>query len=215
MIPARPFALLLGTLGLLCAGCGINAGAFTFRDDVTIDENKLRLDGYYYSVDVDPSPPVFTGTTIDPILLWSDGTAAFFGGTGEIVEGRMEEVGPVRFGTLEQAHAEFISTLAALDIPAEEKPNWFYSREQGGGQPDWGAFRIRGDTISIQVFRPVESRLGGHDVMNYDGVILNDTSFVITTPSYPKSGWQKTFRLYPLEEKPSSMNWTQTHPRLQ
>lgn len=193
----------LALMSLLLAGCsGINAGAFTFRENVAIDEEKLRLDGYYYYPTVEASS-FATGGVVHPLLLWADGTAAFFGaGVAKFDEDYDPEDGPLEYGTIEEAHEVFLRRLRSLERDKDSPV-------------EWGAFRIQGDTIRIQVFRPVESRLGGLDVIDYAGVILSDTTFVITTPGYPESGWQETFRFHPLEEKPPSTNWTQTHPDLQ
>jgi hypothetical protein len=206
--------ILLVLATLTFSACVIASRHFTYRESVEISEESLRLDGYYFQKDTrkkgdpDSSFPGYTGTTIRPVVLWRDGTAAFTSAwRGKILSSEKYEA--TRYGTLREAQKKFESKIDSL-ISGKKKTS------------GWGAFRVRDDSISIQVmmeggggrpfqFFPVE----------HNGVILNDTTFVLTEFVYHVSPYEgthsqsDTFHFKKFEDKPNSSNWTQSHSKLQ
>lgn len=179
---------------------------FRYRKPVKVDAG-LKMSGYYYTIDKSRTP-ISGGNTINSIVLWRDGTVAFFSYIGEVAERKTERVG---YGDLEAAHEQFQSYLSRLD----EKKEY---REKGGEGPSWGGFRVEGDSISIQVMKRVG--FGGpakYGVVEYRGKMLNDTTFVLTDLINPRRGIEgkvgrkygtgATYHFYRWDEKPDSTNW--------
>ena len=67
-------AMLTGCFGVVASD------RFTYRGPADIPHDALRLDGYYYSArtveEGDPDSRFRTGTSMSPLVLWVDGTAA-------------------------------------------------------------------------------------------------------------------------------------------
>jgi hypothetical protein len=196
-------------------GCTLIRGEnFADYDGGEIKRSLLRVDGYYYSVR-EKGYDFRNGTTILPILLWEDGTTArFFVEQGKNIQ---TEKLPLQFGTLREAREIFENKLDSM-VKGDEKM----------GKYNWGTFRVRKDSISIQVMRPVPGFLFIVPIVpvEYNGIILNDTTFVLKkrisrgNPAGPFEGTRRLNQMYhfcPLGEgeKPPSDNWTQTHPELQ
>lgn len=138
----------------------------------------------------------------------------FFVGQGKNIQ---TEKLPLQFGTLREAREIFENKLDSM-VKGDEKM----------GKYNWGTFRVRKDSISIQVMRPVPGFLFIVPIVpvEYNGIILNDTTFVLKkrisrgNPAGPFEGTRRLNQMYhfcPLGEgeKPPSDNWTQTHPELQ
>jgi hypothetical protein len=81
------------------------------------------------------------------------------------------------------------------------------------GATDWGAFRVQGDSITVQAVVNSD-RLTPSNVFEYKGIVLSDTSFAL--PTYPSGSTRpiefRTYYFQPLSDKPPSSNWT--HERL-
>ena len=197
-------ALFILMVSILLPGClwrvGVNGKHFTQPGGATtVDTTALRLDGYYWYYRHWPSGGR-QGT--GPMILWRDGTAAL----SDLV-----------FGLNIQAEREDVIEMLKKKTGERYSPI----------RLQWGGFRVRGDSISIQILElngPVRS----WDPFDYSGPILNDTTFVIdrvTRPRQPFAFSRKqeaidppwVFRFQPLApgEKPTSDNWTQTHDALQ
>jgi hypothetical protein len=172
-------------------------------------EGSLRLDGYYY--EVGDSSRITRGTEIYPMLLWRDGTAAYFTqGYGKVLENK--KYGPIVQGSLSEARVVFEEKMDSLVTGEKNDP------------AQWGKFRVNGDSISIQIMVWDGSSLQDvYRAIELNGRILNDTTFVITegesfTGAYKgRNKMNRKYYFYPLDEgeKPPSDNWTQTHPELQ
>lgn len=191
-------------------GCVIvREEGFTYREPVKMEDSPIRLDGYYY--EVGDSSRITRGTAIYPLLLWEDGTAAYFTrGYAKTIKDNAP--GPILQGSLAEARAVFEEKMDRLFTGKKSDP------------AQWGRFRIQGDSISLQVMVWDGSSL--HDVyrtLEMSGKILNDTTFVLRTGrtftgAYSGAGSiNRRYHFCPLEEKgkPPSDNWTQTHPELQ
>ena len=185
---------------------------YTLRDPEPV-EGPLRTDGLYYHPSVESD-----GAEIEPAFLWRDGTASMlsswsFGGYADDGRERREA------RTVERALATFVARIEQRGLNGDR-----------GGTTGWGAFRIRGDSITIQVMDDYSFDGGPtYSTTKYRGVIVSDTTFTLTSVSYfvPKTffvpyGTRKnttslseTYHFHPLDEMPSSENWTQTHPELQ
>ena len=206
----------LPLLALTLAGCVTVADTqhFTYRGPAQIPGGTLRLDGYYFQEETrvegeyGTAFPGHTGTLIRSLVLWEDGTAAYMG----VWQGKALPSGEFetrRYGTLREALEEF-----------EGEADSLLSGERGT-RADWGAFRLRGDSISIQVVAWVASALPRlYSTVEYNGVVLNDTTFVLTE-RIGYAGWYRgtrahadTLRFRPFAGKPPSANWTRTHPAL-
>jgi hypothetical protein len=189
----------IAALGLSLAGCSIVEGTlFPLPEAPAREGGPLRLNGYYYAVEENPEG---TGTLIRPILLWSDGTAAYFSaGVAQFAEGDDSDYAPPQYGTEQEAHAVFAERLRDLD-------------RGPSGATDWGAFRVRGDSITVQAVVNFD-RLTPSSVVEYKGIVLSDTSFAL--PTYPSGSTRplefRTYYFQPLSDKPPSSNWT--HERL-
>jgi len=194
---------------LIVGGCVIvRSEGYTYQGSIEVKESSLRLDGYYY--EPDSSSRISKGFAIYPFLLWENGIAAFFTeGYGKTLEEkRFETV----YGSISEARTVFELRMDSLVTGHRTDP------------AQWGQFRVNGDSISIQVMVWDGSAL--HDVyraIELRGEILNDTTFVLTqtenfTGAYEgKHKMSRKYHFCPLDEgeKPSSDNWTQTHPELQ
>ncbi|MEM1042317.1 MAG: hypothetical protein AAGI91_06760 [Bacteroidota bacterium] len=207
----RGYTVCVGIFCLCIAGCiTVVADHFTI-DDPNLESAPLKLDGYYYHLVPHFSADPSLGKAIDPILLWRDGTAAYVGRSGRRLND--SEIGPTRYGTLENAHGDFQRFI--------NDPQLFDRTINGGIR--WGKFRVGEDSLLLQVFRLSFGTIPrSYDVSEYKGRILSDTSFVLDEvrlygpPHRGASGaMSDTFYFRHVEEKPSSMNWTQTHPDLQ
>lgn len=210
----RSWMLILGFM-LFAVGCVlVRSDDFTYRDKGPIAASNIRLDGYYYMVNRDTSN-TFRGVTILPIILWRDRTA-FHSSLGYGKTIKSKKTGNTIWGSLKEAKIKFEKIISKE----------LYRKKGGDGLHDWGKFRVRGDSISIQVMSlsPVFSYVISQAVSEeYNGVILNDTTFVLgerIVHSGPFEGVYKLNEKYhfsPLEEgeKPPSDNWTQTHSELQ
>lgn len=117
------------------------------------------------------------------------------------------------YGTLEEARHEFESNIDS--IVTGDKSRYLH----------WGRFRVRGDSISMQVMwfdgNVFQKK---YRAIELSGVILDDTTFVLNRRenfSGRHEGVHKIddmkYHFCPLEEgeKPPSDNWTQSHPELQ
>lgn len=206
--------LLCALMAILVSGCvwrfGVNGRHFTHQGGrVTIDTTALRLDGYYWSYLEGDS--IHSGV-LKPLLLWEDGTAAI----SQWVYGDFaspDSTQPVT-AAFKAAHEQFVGNLK--DKTGERESPILLR---------WGGFRIDGDSISIQVIR-TKDVLNIWDPLQYNGYIKNDTTLVLTEyvePNYLLGYWGSptpirpaaVYHFHPLDEKPSSENWTQKHPKLQ
>jgi len=208
-----------------CFGLTVHSEHFTYREPVQVDEERLKVGGYYWNdrnvgiqvyavADGDGVQTYWTewaaqqDSMIQPIVLWENGTAAYFDGYsgGTYRSGRMVDA-----GTYEAAHELFQRHLGTV------------TGERAFQHPMWGAFRLRGDSISIQVMMALHNPGGTfseeYGTALFEGVIESDTSFTITSISIPEVSirdsldWKYRFRS--LEEKPPPSNWTQTNEELQ
>lgn len=199
----RPWAVVLVLSGVLL-GC-VHNNHFTYREDVALDEAAVRLgEGYYYRR-YEYSIQGTTRQAIQPIILWKEGTAAF----GHSWSDRGDS------SSIEDAHVAFERRAQTLEGTRDDPV-------------DWGAFRLSGDgRISIQVMRNFVS--GGpptYGVVEYEGQVLNDSTFVLTRliahlPRAITFGLllkkevtpiQRTYHFRRFDiggaEKPSPSNWT-------
>jgi hypothetical protein len=157
---------------------------------------QLKTNGYYYGYDQWlPSPGTTRQTPQDrmlPIILYKNRVAArhFYWD----VDTTLEDIADI--------HKSFTDWLNAWDTVYEG----YYQKNNKG----WGHYRITSDsTISIRVL------LGDFccSIWIYEGKIINDSTFVITSFSIPDSPWEDTsenilfhFRYYP--NRPDSTNPT-------
>lgn len=227
------------TFGLLGSCASVVGSGYNYRGPGPVDSLTLRLDGTYCEPDTHGTGGyILDGVSVGCLLLWRDGTAAYFvSGIGKVV-GTKEINGVERpiYGTKQQAVEEFrrrvrkmsdTSEATAPDAPPwGERDSWsvawgFFYVEKGGGAPD---------TVTMRVMRNVVS--GGpaeYRAVEYRGVALNDTTLVLTESAVPGRSmlrpggdedrtYRDTFRavyeFYPME-KPDSSNWTWRHPELQ
>jgi hypothetical protein len=157
---------------------------------------QLKTNGYYYGYDQWlPSPGTTRQTPQDrmlPIILYKNRVAArhFYWD----VDTTLEDIADI--------HKSFTDWLNAWDTVHEG----YYQKSNKG----WGHYRITSDsTISIRW-------LDGDvccSIWIYEGKIINDSTFVITSFSIPDSPWEDTsenilyhFRYYP--NRPDSTNPT-------
>ena len=200
-------------LSLFVVGCAIiRSEGFKYRESRDVKGEGLRLDGYYYRTRV----PSFVnkGVSIHPLILWRDGTAVYSNqGYSKILSGNYEPGEPVIYGRLEEARHEFESNIDS--IVTGDKSRYLH----------WGRFRVRGDSISMQVMwfdgNVFQKK---YRAIELSGVILDDTTFVLNRRenfSGRHEGAHKIddmkYHFCPLDEgeKPPSDNWTQSHPELQ
>ncbi|MEM8559797.1 MAG: hypothetical protein AAGG50_18405 [Bacteroidota bacterium] len=220
---ALAVALSLGSVG--CTGISVVDEPFTFRGFSDTGE-ALRLDGYYYEENDNRGTPYTHGTTIVSVLLWKDGTAAVSGSMGQSV-GDYPGFGPLYFGTLRQAKDEFERYLQGEDMLNKSGAGTFdQDRLNPMGILDWGAYRVEGDSLTLQILRHRPGSWLGliFDVLEIRGRVLSDTSFVleesqIFSGPYPREPHRyrapKVHYFESFEDMPSSGNWTHTYPDLQ
>lgn len=117
----------------------------------------------------------------------------------------------------------------AVDLQSRKRGKDLVGFEQNVGKIDrsrdnmseWGAFRIEGDTISMQIVQRFTSGSPWkvYDTIEYRGVIKNDTTFVIKEAFTPGEGWRdmndRTYHFRPLDNKPDSDNWLKEDERFQ
>jgi len=193
-----------GVLTLLQSGCIVVRGEhYAYRSWTTIDESKLRLDGYYWQW----RPSRNDSTTIQPIVLWSNGAAAYYEGYSGALDDRGNWT--TEGGSVEMAHQHFLRELRGV------------TGEMAGVDPAWGGYRLGDGTITIQVLRPMQEGLQAIiTTFIYEGIILNDTTFTITSLHVPDGSGDRhlinaVYYFRPIVSKPDSRNWTMTHSKLQ
>lgn len=193
----RSLLPLLVVLGVLLA-CGVSGRGYTYRGTAEIDTTRIQLDGYYYALEE------FVGHYPEPntrylslryLMLWRDGTAVS-NWPRSFMEGGWAATGPDLM-----THVD--SMVAAIQT-------------DGSWGTNWGAFRFHGDTVSTQVLVPTSEGLS-RSVANYNYTILSDTLLAAhaDAPAATGPNRMRLFRFRPLADKPSSDNWTKTHPALQ
>lgn len=165
--------IILLLFSVFIVGCTHQIGErfYTYRDAEPVPPNQLRTDGYYYRMQDSLPDPV-----IQPIVLWSDGTAARFPGHGTLLS-YDEAASLSEEERLERAHHVFQETLATMGRSRKTVPTW-------------GAFRVRSDSITIQYICRYWSLPRVYSTCKEKGVRANDSTFVIKKwVSYPPRGW--------------------------
>lgn len=193
------FALVAGCTALF----GIQGELFPLRPPGETN-GGLRTDGYYY-YHYEKLPGRWSGDAVNAVVLWDDGTAAFFRLTGETLNEGGFASPSVEFGTLDQALDRIEQDIEGLEGSSEDVAFW-------------GAYRVQGDSITIQYLEQLAERLGAHTVIEYEGVVLSDTTFKLVTPWAPPGASRSeprnwVYRFRPFPEKPDSENWSMKYRR--
>jgi hypothetical protein len=123
-------------------------------------ENHIRIDGYFYrqdSINIYDSHGL-TGKKAmrSPIFFYSDGTVANYS--------------QVVFNDNSDVEKSLVSNHKGI-------------------LPEWGAFTITGDSIKIQTLKKVDQSYfppNYYDVVIWEGVVLNDSTFIIQQELWPK-----------------------------
>ncbi|MEP0546087.1 MAG: hypothetical protein ABJF88_04085 [Rhodothermales bacterium] len=199
--PGSILALAIAWYTLSIAGCSVLRSEFWDPPESQyVDEGQLKLQGYYAREWISHGANV-----LSTLMLWEDGTAAAFVVGGNPCgrdEAKHED------HSFQAQHRRFRENLRCI------------TGERNRRNPAWGVFAVVGDSIEIHVITHLNyGGSGEHRPLVDKGVILSDSTFKITSSilrgSGPPRDRDETFQFFPLEEKPPSTNWTQTHPDLQ
>jgi hypothetical protein len=149
--------LLLGLIALLGGCLYTKVHNLTLYNQFQLTKNEIRIDGYFYRQ--------------DSINVYS---------SSGLLE-RKTKISPIYFfadGTLGN-----YSQVLFEDNNEIEK---FIKQKDRHILPEWGAYKISSDSIKIQTLKQVgNSSLRHEDVVLWEGIILNDTTFIIKRESIP------------------------------
>lgn len=231
---------ILAVVCVTCLGCAtltVVDEPFTFRGPAPLD-TRLRLDGYYYFTPLESYRISIEETALQPaiwpLLLWNDGTAALMHSMGGAPTSRPDGDQTAYYNLIISRQKDRFERY----LRGEEDLSWseglgLFDEDRSGFRDwlKWGAFRARGDSLILQILEPRQGAWPGQsfDVVEYRGRALSDTSFVLEEAhllsgdtrrlhwfsEYTQLRGPVVYYFKPFEGKPSSENWTHTHPDLQ
>lgn len=184
--------------------------------DYRIDQSTLRTAGYYYcektKLDYCRSVPAASGMSIDPdseyeekyisaFILSADGYCYYTGGL-------------VTSGIDKSSH-NYCNELYTHNTYRHALKNFEQRISRpllsNDGRQDRGVFAISGDTILFQVYQSGSAQL---PLIEYEGVIINDTTFHLHSgESYKgqKSPLDDTYHFKSFGSKPDSTSYIRDH----
>ena len=154
----RKRCLLIGlAIGLTSCWPYTKVHNLTLYNQFRLTENEIRIDGYFYQ------------QTLTPV----------YGSSGLI--GQKIMISPIYLfsdGTL--------GNYSQVVFKDNNDVEGFIKSKHRHILPDWGAYKISNDSIKIQFLNQVgRSPIRHEDVFLWEGIILNDTTFVIKSETIP------------------------------